>query len=35
MEIFVSPITLSKVKSGDDIEFFIHHHITEVSQTLF
>ncbi|EKE26431.1 MAG: Holliday junction DNA helicase [uncultured bacterium (gcode 4)] len=35
LEIFVSPITLSKLKSEDEIELQIYHHITEVSQTLF
>ncbi|MCK9272688.1 Holliday junction branch migration protein RuvA [Candidatus Gracilibacteria bacterium] len=35
LEIFVSPITLSKIVVGEEIELFIHHHITEVSQTLF
>lgn len=35
LEIFVSPITLSKIKIEEEIEFFIYHHITEVSQTLF
>ena len=35
LEIFVSPITLSKIKTEEEIEFFIYHHITEVSQTLF
>lgn len=35
LEIFVSPITLSKIKIEEEIELFIHHHITEVSQTLF
>ncbi|MDD2566049.1 MAG: Holliday junction branch migration protein RuvA [Candidatus Gracilibacteria bacterium] len=34
-EILVSPITLAKVKAGEDWEFLIYHHITEVSQTLF
>ena len=35
LEIFVSPITLSKLKSEDEVELQIYHHITEVSQTLF
>lgn len=35
LEIFVSPITLSKMKSEEKVELFIHHQITEVSQTLF
>lgn len=35
LEILVSPITFSKAKIWEDVEFLIHHHITEVSQTLF
>lgn len=35
LEILVSPITLSKVREWEEVEFLIHHHITEVSQTLF
>lgn len=35
LEILVSPITLSKIKVWEETEFLIHHHITEVSQTLF
>ena len=35
LEIFVSPITLSKLKTDDSVELQIHHHITDVSQTLF
>lgn len=35
LEVLVSPITFSKSRIGDEIELLIHHHITEVSQTLF
>lgn len=35
LEVLVSPITFSKSKVWEDIELLIHHHITEVSQTLF
>ncbi|MDD2487761.1 MAG: Holliday junction branch migration protein RuvA [Candidatus Gracilibacteria bacterium] len=35
LEILVSPIILSKMNTGDEVELNIYHHITEVSQTLF
>lgn len=35
LEIFISPQTLSGLRSGDNVELWLHHHITEVSQTLF
>lgn len=35
LEILVSPILLSRIHEWEDREFFIYHHITEVSQTLF
>jgi Holliday junction DNA helicase RuvA len=34
-EIFVSIPTLSRIKLNEPAEFFIHHHITDVSETLF
>jgi Holliday junction DNA helicase RuvA len=35
LEVFVSPLTLSRCRTGEKISLFLHHHITEVSQTLF
>jgi len=35
LEVLVSPITLSRLREWEDKELLIHHHITEVSQTLF
>ncbi|EKE30364.1 MAG: Holliday junction ATP-dependent DNA helicase ruvA [uncultured bacterium (gcode 4)] len=35
LEVFVSPITLSRLREWEDKELLIYHHITEVSQTLF
>ena len=35
LEVHVSPITLSKMKEWEEKELLIHHHITDVSQTLF
>ncbi len=34
-EIFVSPITLSKTKTWDEVELFLYHHVTDVSEALF
>ncbi len=34
-EIFVSPITLSNIKIWNEIELFLYHHVTDVSESLF
>jgi Holliday junction DNA helicase RuvA len=35
LEVFVSPLTLARCRTGEKTSLFLHHHITEVSQTLF
>ena len=35
LEVFVSPLTLAQCRTGEAISLSLHHHITEVSQTLF
>ncbi len=35
LEIFLSPLALGDCLAGKELSFFLHHHITELGQTLF